>query len=145
MNFRIFAIFDSKAAAFLNPFFLPERAQARRAFGTAVLDPNTEFSKWPGDYTLFEIGAFDSATGAVEKCQVHENLGTGLVLLAEFGKADMERRLGRDQLRLKMEDSQHADAESSAMTDTDYYEERKRREAENGAAAETLHNQVYRR
>lgn len=127
MNYRIFAIFDSKAAAFLNPFFLPERAQARRAFGTAVLDPNTEFSKWPGDYTLFEIGAFDSATGVVEKCQVHENLGTGLVLLAEFGKADIERRKGADQLRMQLEHAHH-DAEASSMTDVDLAELRHRRQ-----------------
>lgn len=64
MNFRVFAVFDDKAKAFLPPFFLPETGQAIRAFRDAVNGDRThEFAKHPEDYTLFQVSMWDSSTG----------------------------------------------------------------------------------
>lgn len=127
MMLRVFSIFDSKAEAYCSPFFLSERGQAVRAFSTALLDPATEFHKWPADYTLFEIGAFDSATGVLSATQIQVPLGNGLTLLAQAGKADLERRFGADELRKRLEDAAHADAENSSMSDPDLHELRSRK------------------
>lgn len=60
---KIFAIHDAKANAFLQPFFSPTAGTAERAFSTAVKDPASQFEKFPEDFTLFEIGSFDDASG----------------------------------------------------------------------------------
>lgn len=64
---RMFAIFDSKAAAYLPPFFLPEIGQAHRLFGDCCRNPEHEFGKHPEDYTLFILGFFDVPSGQFEK------------------------------------------------------------------------------
>lgn len=53
---KIFTIYDSKAHAYLPPFFLPEAGMAVRVFSDCVNDKSHQFSKHPGDYTLFQIG-----------------------------------------------------------------------------------------
>lgn len=63
----MFAIFDSKAGAFLTPFFMPEIGQAHRVFGDCCRDPKHEFGKHPEDYTLFILGYFDLTNGHVER------------------------------------------------------------------------------
>jgi len=63
MKVKMFAIWDDKAKAYLNPFCFPQTGQAIRVFTGAVNDKNTEFFKHAEDYTLFHIGDFDDATG----------------------------------------------------------------------------------
>lgn len=63
MNFKMFAIFDEKAKAFLPPFVLPETGQAVRAFADCVNDPNHQFGKHPHDYTLFHVAVWASENG----------------------------------------------------------------------------------
>ncbi len=75
---KIFTVYDSKAEAHLPPFFSPATGLALRAFETAANTPDHDFNKYPGDYTLFELGFFDEI-----KCDwaFHEakiNLGTAL-------------------------------------------------------------------
>lgn len=63
MQFRCFSIFDSKAKAFLPPFFMAETGLAVRAFRDCVIDPNHAFGRNPMDYSLFSIGGFDDSSG----------------------------------------------------------------------------------
>lgn len=65
MFLRMFAVYDSKALAFLQPFFSNSNGSAIRAFEDAVQDPKTPFFKHPGDYQLYELAGFDDSTGAV--------------------------------------------------------------------------------
>lgn len=65
MILNAYAVLDSKAEAFLPPFFLPNHQMALRAFQTAANDPSHAFSMHPDDYTLFHVGNFvSSAEGA---------------------------------------------------------------------------------
>lgn len=73
----IFSIHDSKAEAYINPFFLPTEGLATRSFGDCVNDPNHQFYLNPADYTLFAIGEFDSDTGVIEY-QEKRSLGNGV-------------------------------------------------------------------
>lgn len=56
---KIYAVFDSKVAAYLQPMFFRSNGEAIRAFAAAVSDAEHQFSKFASDYTLFELGAFN--------------------------------------------------------------------------------------
>lgn len=74
----MFSVYDSKATAFITPFFSPTTATAVRAFAAAANDHGHEFGRYAGDYTLFCIGTFDSESGKITPSNVQENLGTAL-------------------------------------------------------------------
>ncbi len=65
MELRMFTIHDSKAAAYLPPFVLPEEDMAIRSFADCVNDISHAFYRNPGDYTLFSIGKFDANKGVL--------------------------------------------------------------------------------
>lgn len=58
MKQKIFTIYDSKAKAYLTPFFLHQDGMALRIFTDCVNDPAHQFGKHPEDYTLFNIGSW---------------------------------------------------------------------------------------
>ncbi|WNK14620.1 MAG: nonstructural protein [Microvirus sp.] len=66
MNLNIYSIHDSKAIRFSAPFFVPNDQLAIRAFERAVLDPASDVSHFPSDFTLYVLGQFDDATGAID-------------------------------------------------------------------------------
>lgn len=82
---KIFSIYDSKAAHYLNPFFAPNAAVALRMFERAVNEENTDFHRFAGDYTLFEIGEFRMDTGDVIPAPALINLGVGLTFVNPNG------------------------------------------------------------
>lgn len=53
---KIFAVYDSKVEAFMQPFFMPAKGAAIRAFTDLVNSKDHSFSKYAEDYTLFELG-----------------------------------------------------------------------------------------
>lgn len=60
---NMYAVYDMKAAAFLQPFFSALDATAIRAMSAVVNDPTSMIHKFPGDYALFQIGTFDEQLG----------------------------------------------------------------------------------
>lgn len=83
MNYKVFSIFDSKAEAFLRPFFSQTLGVCRRSLGEAMNDPRSEFSKYPHDYLLWEIGEFDDEIGQLVPIQPI-NHGLVSVLAREY-------------------------------------------------------------
>jgi len=73
----MFTIHDSKANAYLQPWFLTQAAMAQRAFMDCVNDKEHNFGRHPEDYTLFNIGEFDDQTAEVTY-QHPTSLGNGL-------------------------------------------------------------------
>lgn len=67
MDLRLFAVFDSKAGFFSNPFVEQREESAIRQFCDAVNDKNPQnmWYKHPEDYSLFNIGSFDNLTGEI--------------------------------------------------------------------------------
>lgn len=65
MELVIFSVHDSKAEAFVQPFFTPTVATGLRAFESSANDPDTMMCQHPGDYTLFELGTFEHDTAAI--------------------------------------------------------------------------------
>ena len=100
MNHRIFVVFDSKAVAFLPPFFMPEAGQAVRVFSDMVNDDSHAFGKHPEDYTLFEIGTFDDREGKLLQLKQSITHGVGVAFLrsglvdpAQLSLVDKESQL----------------------------------------------------
>lgn len=63
MNSVLLAIYDQAAGRYLDPFVSPSIEFAIRSFREAANDPEHQFARFPGDYTLFKIGEFDPETG----------------------------------------------------------------------------------
>lgn len=75
MILKMFSIYDSKAKAFLPPFFLHTEGMAIRTFADCAKDPQHAFSRNPQDYTLFCLGSFEDTSGMVEVGATPQNLG----------------------------------------------------------------------
>jgi transcription antitermination factor NusG len=58
-----YSLFDSKAAAYLQPFLQKTDAMAVRAVRQALDDPQAPMAQFPEDFTLVRLGAFDENTG----------------------------------------------------------------------------------
>lgn len=66
---EIFSVYDSKADAYLQPFFSRNMETAIRDFKAAVNDSTragNNFYLYSEDYTLFCIGRFDENQGTIE-------------------------------------------------------------------------------
>jgi len=72
---KVFSIFDSKAEAFLQPLFASTTAVALRMFSSACKDESTEFHRFAGDYTLFELGEWFEDSGEFSMYEAKVNLG----------------------------------------------------------------------
>lgn len=82
MRLCIFSVHDQAAGVFMQPFHAVASGIAVRGFADAINDPQHDFSKHPGDYTLFELGTFDQETGQYTIHEAAKNLGNGLTFLA---------------------------------------------------------------
>lgn len=80
MILKVFAIYDSKAEAYLQPFFTSTIGMAIRSFEQAANDPQTQFHRHPADFTLFNIGEYDDETGTLVSLVAKVSLGTALEL-----------------------------------------------------------------
>lgn len=89
MRVKVFAVYDSVARVFAQPFCFLEEGQACRAFANSAADQNTNIGMHPNDFTLFHIGFFDDNTGEVESIKP-----VSLGLAATF----QTRRLDNDQI-----------------------------------------------
>lgn len=79
MTLKMFTVFDSKAGAFIQPFFSQSTGTAVRSFEDAANNETHEFRKHAADYTLFELGEFDQNTGTFEILDARINLGNALM------------------------------------------------------------------
>lgn len=80
MHRNIYSVFDSKAKAFLQPFFTTNHAVASRQFAAAVQQEGHEFNRFAEDYSLFHLGSYDEATGKVEQPATPEPIITAMAL-----------------------------------------------------------------
>lgn len=63
MILKVFSVYDTASAAYLQPFFTPTTGLAVRSFSDAVNDTNHQFSKHVADYSLYLLGEFDDNNG----------------------------------------------------------------------------------
>jgi len=63
---RLFAIRDNKVGTYNNPFCASHLAQVTRDLTEVANDPKSMLCKHPQDFELYELGTFDSNTGAID-------------------------------------------------------------------------------
>lgn len=78
MNLKIYSVYDSKANTWGQPFTSPTRGQAMRGWDQVTNDEQSEIAKYPEDFSLFEIGEFDTEKGALSPYQSPESLGVAV-------------------------------------------------------------------
>lgn len=66
MKTNVYSVFDSKAAVYGTPFFMPNDNMAIRAFSDLVNGPENMISKHPEDFSLFVVGTFDDQLAKLE-------------------------------------------------------------------------------
>lgn len=93
METKIFAIYDTKAKAYLPPWYMPEIGQALRVFSDAINDKTTEFNKHPEDYTLFHLGSFDNQTAHCTLYDAPQSLGVGIEMYQPQTLQDFEKQM----------------------------------------------------
>ena len=105
MQTKIFAIFDGKAEAYLQPMFLQTKGLAIRAFTGAINDPKHPFSKHAADYTLFEIGEWDDTNAEFKQHEVRQHIGNGIEFQEQQtqiqGAAEMNDLMGERKRQKK--------------------------------------------
>lgn len=75
MLVNIYTVYDSKAKAYLQPFFNQNHNVAFRNLELAMRNPNCPFTQFPADFTLFCIGTWDDISCTLEQFAAHECLG----------------------------------------------------------------------
>ena len=66
MKKGLFAVYDSSANLYDNPFVAVNKAVAVRSFGQACQDPKTPMNQFPKEFRLTIIGIYDDETGVIE-------------------------------------------------------------------------------
>lgn len=101
---KIYTVHDSKAEAFLTPFFSSNNGTALRSFISAARDSDHIFHIHAQDYNLFEIGMFDDVSGAIIPIIPINSLGNALTLTAVTnGKTTGLSEAELNQLEKEME------------------------------------------
>jgi len=63
MILKMFAIRDSKAEFYNQPFFQKTHGEAERNFRSLATDEKSQISKYPEDFDLYYLGEYDDQTG----------------------------------------------------------------------------------
>lgn len=94
---QAFSVYDSKAEAFLPPFFTSTPALAMRSFAEAANNSEHNFHRYAGDFTLFHIGVFDDSKGELVPLKAHGNLGTALTFIVRPESPEIPLELLRSE------------------------------------------------
>lgn len=65
MKTKVYSVFDSKAAVYGTPFFMPNDKMAVRAFSDLVNTSDTMVNKHVEDFSLFCVGEFDDMSAMI--------------------------------------------------------------------------------
>lgn len=77
----IFTVYDNAAGAYLAPFTAKTAGLAVRMFEELCATEGHQFNKFPGDYTLFQVGIWDLENG-VPTATEKTDLGTAIQYVA---------------------------------------------------------------
>lgn len=62
MILHIFSIYDAKVQVYHTPWFVRSQVEAVRTFQNLVNDNTSMIAKYPSDYSLYCLGAYDDLT-----------------------------------------------------------------------------------
>lgn len=108
MKSKIFAVYDSKVAAYAQPFHMESIGAAIRAFADTCEDPQSMLCKHPHDFTLFQIGEYDDTTGTLKDLDVKVALETALAV-----KARRAEQMSLPNLRVAAQSKQEPETQTA--------------------------------
>lgn len=79
---KIYTVRDTKAEAFLQPFYVRSRGEAIRSFSDALKDSRSMLGQHPEDFYLFELGEWDECTAGFVLHPAPVSLGGALEYVA---------------------------------------------------------------
>lgn len=88
MILKMYSIYDSKTETFAMPNIMVNKGTFTRALLEALNDPQSNLSKYPADFTAFEIGEWDDSNAQVKMYSAKVNLGN----LMEYVGQSRERQ-----------------------------------------------------
>ena len=65
MIINVYSIRDARVG-YGNPFVQPNDDVALRTMRSLLVDPQSEFSRSPKDYSIWRVGTFDTDTGIID-------------------------------------------------------------------------------
>jgi len=80
---KMYTVYDSKSEVYTNPFYFRNKGECIRSFTETVNDGQSTFSKYPSDFTLFEIADFDEFTGSIKLHSAKISICTALEMKRE--------------------------------------------------------------
>lgn len=80
MELSIYSIRDSKANAFLLPWFKKTEPEAVRAFAQLIKDPQSLVATFPEDFDLYETGKYSDVTGLVTPLETPRHIVKAVML-----------------------------------------------------------------
>lgn len=80
---KIFTVYDTKAKAYMPPFYMQSTGQAMRAFEDTVNDETHAFAKHPEDYVLYELGTFDDQNASFQLHKTGVTLAKAIEMIAQ--------------------------------------------------------------
>lgn len=75
MKLQVMCVYDSKARAFLLPFYCSQVAVGVRSFVEAANTETHQMCQHPEDFTLFHLGTFDDDNATFDFLHPSVNLG----------------------------------------------------------------------
>lgn len=79
---KVFSMHDSVVESYDPPFLAINRGDAIRGWIQAMKGtPDNKFVQSPGDYTLYEVGEFDTSNGMLTPYTSHQRIGSALEFL----------------------------------------------------------------
>lgn len=83
MKLKMFSVYDSKAEAYMQPFYSQTTGLALRSFEAACNKEDHDFYKYGADYTLFLLGEFDQNTAKFDLAPTPVSLGIALTFITQ--------------------------------------------------------------
>lgn len=78
MIHQVFTIYDSKGEVYLPPFCSRTKGEALRMFQETANDLKSNICKYPSDFTLFHLGAYDDAEAKFSLAVTPISLGVAI-------------------------------------------------------------------
>lgn len=83
MKMKMFTVYDCKAETYNKPFCVNAKGEALRGFMDIAHDKETAIGQHPEDFTLFEIGEFDTEDGLLKAIETKVALACAIDLIKE--------------------------------------------------------------
>ncbi len=93
MKLDMFSVYDSRAEAFITPFFLPNIGTALRAISSAGTDSKHMFCRHGSDFVLYHLGQFDDASSEILQMLPPKHLGIVSDICKEYPQEVLQGEL----------------------------------------------------